>query len=196
MNRVPVTLCEREVADPRAPTARILERYCCPTCKCAMQWTSTEGRCTSCSTSARVRGGVLDFMSDVESDVESILDWPDDFLERVRPWLLAVWDGRPMDMAQHSGTRLAYLFTPEGRLTKLGTRIAYHFYERQRERVEEPFKESLMDRMKLSPASRLMNVGCGAGQTLVHVLDRRTAEATGSDADLAAVALGSRRWSR
>ncbi|MEM7586082.1 MAG: class I SAM-dependent methyltransferase [Acidobacteriota bacterium] len=79
--------------------------------------------------------------------------------------------------------------TPDGpRLTRLGRGIAYHLSE-LRIQIEEGGAKQYVSRLDIRSDSRILDVGCGAGQSLVALSEQRPALTAGIDFDPVALAL-------
>ncbi|MBX9677180.1 MAG: class I SAM-dependent methyltransferase [Gemmataceae bacterium] len=71
----------------------------------------------------------------------------------------------------------------------MGKAVAYHLGEYRVQGVNEQFlPPRFLD--SLTPASRVVDIGCGAGQTLQRLRPYGPSEFVGVDADLSALALG------
>ena len=75
--------------------------------------------------------------------------------------------------------------------TDLGQKLFHHILEFNRQ-TEDPQFRPFLERAGLGPDSRVLDVGCGAGQTLRVMNNPRPAERIGLDLDMESLALGLR----
>ena len=95
--------------------------------------------------------------------------------------------GRPADAAARA--RLAgWGLADAGGATRAGRTVAYHLMER-RTQLEQGAARELARRLAIGPDSRVLDVGCGAGQTLAALAGAAPRLAVGVEVDAAALAL-------
>lgn len=166
----------------------------CPECKRAHRWKGDLGCCDCERPRARLRGGqVPDFLGGEDPAGPVIWSWPSGTLQRLEPWLDALRNRAALPSEAWSALRDAGLADARSALTPLGATTAYHHGEYALQRQADQF---LPDEFLhgLTTRSRVLDVGCGAGQTLRRLRPFHPAELVGVDADLDALALGC-RWS-
>lgn len=168
------------------PPVAAAEGLCCPACRAPFDRDGGAGRCARCGRPAAVRGGrVVDFEPGWTPTADAILEWPDEFLAGV--------EGRLADPGAGADAELCRWGLADGRgaLTAAGRIVAYHLAEFPRQGGVDGV-ESFCEVAGLGPSSSVLDVGCGAGQTL-RALDRREPGArTGVDVEPHALALGAR----
>jgi SAM-dependent methyltransferase len=122
----------------------------------------------------------------------SILGWPDGFVGRAEPALLALRQGEQVGPETAAELERAGLVDGASRLTPLGGNVAYHLYEYRRQADGSPAARWPLDCVEADAAGSLLDVGCGAGQTLLCLGKESAAQFVGVDVDLKALALGCR----
>jgi SAM-dependent methyltransferase len=133
---------------------------------------------------------LVDVLGGDRSTAESILAWPADFVRRAEGAIEAL--GRdelppPTILDELAACGLA---EPPGRLTPLGELLAYHTAESRKQAVDQALG-SFQGRLSLDETSRVLDIGCGAGQTLRLLNSNRPGALVGVDVDLEALAFGS-----
>jgi SAM-dependent methyltransferase len=158
-------------------------------------------------------GRIPDFLARPDPVADAILHWPDSFIQQVEPSLLAVASGKPVspEMAaqleanqlvatdhpatsQEAGAR-SWRFDNPSRLTALGSNLAYHSAEFALQASSNQAAGCLERFVRLSSLgaeAAVLDVGCGAGQTLRLLHLCPPAERMGFDIDLEALAFGCR----
>ena len=172
--------------------SRMPSRMQCPGCFLPLEGLPLGSGCPKCSRSMVCRGERLpDFLAGDESPGELILDWPDDFVRRIGTWVLSS-SLASLDEPAITALRARGIVEEKAlRLTNTGERLAYHLREYQQQ-VEDDRLEAWSLRLCLGPESRVLDVGCGSGQTLRVLEQFRPAERIGLDIDLESVAFGLR----
>jgi SAM-dependent methyltransferase len=167
---------------------------CCPSCRGPLAWDGDGlgGRCGACGRPATLRGGgLVDFEPGWTPAAGEILGWSEGFLGLARDHLPGLRLGRPAPPVIEAELEAGGLVEGRGRLTPSGRTVAYHLAEYLRQEGRDGI-ESFAERSALGPGSRVLDVGCGAGQTLSALCDRPPAERTGVDVNPEALALGTR----
>jgi SAM-dependent methyltransferase len=186
----------------------------CPSCRAAVNGNGREARCSGCGRTVVVHGGRLpDFLAAARPVADVILGWSDDFILRVEPSLRALASGEPVGAAaweQLEANHLLHRRAPTGAklvptkswrldqgspLTSLGNNLAYHcveFYLQSATNHSGGFLKRLEQLTSLGAEARVLDVGCGAGQTLRLLGRSQPAERIGLDIDLEALAFGCR----
>lgn len=122
---------------------------------------------------------------------DDILQWPEPFVALAASALLEVraHGSVPPEVALELNQR--GLLDDDGRLTDLGARLAYHLAEF---RIQSPPSEVIRvsSYLQLKQDSLVLDIGCGAGQTLFTLHGLANVQYTGVDRDSAALAWGSR----
>jgi SAM-dependent methyltransferase len=166
--------------------------YCCPDCRGDLGWEGDRGRCRSCGRTATLLGLRVVELSDARSPAaERIARWSDDFIERIGPWLLALHAQAPVPADAQAVLGEEGLIGPDARLTTLGNKLAYHVYESEWQATDAQFR-GFLDRAALGPDARILDIGCGAGQTLRLLAPFSPAERVGIDFDSEVLAFGGR----
>jgi SAM-dependent methyltransferase len=138
-----------------------------------------------------VGGRIIDFVGGDHSAAEAILGWPGDFLESATGALTAL--GRHTEVPSQILEQLVARGLADSgvELTPLGESLAYHLAEMSRQSTEEALG-GFRERMSLSSRSRLLDIGCGAGQTLALFESDGLELRVGVDIDLESLAFGYR----
>lgn len=165
----------------------------CPACKGAHRWHADRGDCGCHPSTTRLRGGrIPDFLGGDDAAGPIVWSWPDGLLQRVESWLDDLRAGASLPAEAWSALRDAGLADARPALTALGATAAYHHGEYARQAQADQFlPHDFLD--SLAAPSRVLDVGCGAGQTLRRLHRFHPAQMVGIDADLDALALGC-RW--
>jgi SAM-dependent methyltransferase len=173
-----------------------------------------DARCSRCGRTVVVHGGRLpDFITGDDPVADIILGWSDDFIQAAEPSLLAVASGQPLsagaseqleanhllqtgDPAEAKQVRTKSWRLDRGSpLTALGSNLAYHCVEFSLQSATNQTGHFL-DRLEyvtaLGAEARVLDVGCGAGQTLRLLGRSQPTERVGLDIDLEALAFGCR----
>lgn len=162
----------------------------CPGCHAGRCWDGTLARCPKCGTGAVLwRGLVPDFLEQGDGRAESILEWPDDVLTRADCALKDAEAGLSTSADDRKELAAWGLIELDGRLTDLGHKIAYHLSEERRQSSDDFLSSQMLSSLGISAASCVLDVGCGAGQSLRRLI---SAGRVGVDRDLEALALGCR----
>lgn len=200
---------------PAPPAFRgVPEGLCCPRCRSMVDRHDTTARCGSCGRTVVFLGGrIADFLAGEHPSAATILDWPDGFVRNVEPWLLALASGKSVSAdasaeleaqhlvdkkhstsGEHSGMKV-WRRDPGSRLTALGNNLAYHCAEFSFQATPAgagALPERFPRLSALGAESKVLDVGCGAGQTLRLLRPYQPAERIGLDIDPEALAFGCR----
>lgn len=197
---------------------------CCPRCRCLVNTEDAAahlGRlipCAGCGKTMVIRAGrIPDFLVGENPSVAAILGWSEGFVQNVGPWLLALASGKSVSadtaaelevqqlvetQSPKSGERSGlknWRCDPGSRLTALGNNLAYHCAEFSHQAARGDvgaFLERFLRLPAQPPGATVLDVGCGAGQTLRLVEAYHPAERIGLDIDLEALAFGCRLATR
>lgn len=150
--------------------------------------------CHSLNSSGLWVGSIRDFLGLDSSCALGILRWGDDFVNlaaSILPDLAAGDRVTPDDMNEMQAEGLT---DSNHKLTSLGAKLAYHLaeYHRQSDRSEAC---NFVEDMDFGSRSRILDVGCGAGQTLFRLQSFSPAECVGIDCDIESLAWGYRMQS-
>jgi SAM-dependent methyltransferase len=190
------------------------EGLCCPQCRTALHAEGANAQCSHCGRTAVIHGGrIPDFLAGEERLAEAVLNWPDAFIRQAEPWLLAVTAGKPVGAEASAELEAQHLLVkrpqadhltvgdksvrsdPAARLTPLGCSLAYHCAEFSVQSTKEKaggFLEEFVQLASLGTEATVLDVGCGAGQTLRLLRSHHPAERVGLDIDVEALAFGCR----
>lgn len=143
-----------------------------------------------CPCSAAQRGPqIVDFLSDGDAESERLLHTPTLIDASIRASLVALREGSAVSGEVCRELARLGLTTENGRLSAQGDHLAYHLAEFDRQRHEKPFG-GWAEQSGLGPCSRVLDIGCGAGQTLRLLSAFEPAERVGVDLDLNSLACG------
>jgi SAM-dependent methyltransferase len=184
----PSAAAERKAVGSAAPV--VPTGLCCPDCRASLAGEPPGPRCPGCGRPVTVRfGALVDFLG---GDCAGVLaSWTGEALERASTRLADLDAGRPLEAESVPELAALGFAGPDGSLTPLGAKLSYHALEYQWQSRGDQMR-SLLDRAGLGPGARVLDVGCGAGQTLRLLASRRPAERIGIDLDLEALAFGRR----
>jgi SAM-dependent methyltransferase len=186
----------------------------CPKCRRPLDWDDTHARCGSCGRTVVLHGGrIADFLAGENPAVDALLGWPDGFIRQAGPWLLALASGQPVSAQASAELEAQQLVEredrtedeesrskvwrrdPDSRLTAFGSNLAYHCAEFSFQSARDGTAACLERFLRLSALgaeAKVLDVGCGAGQTLRILELYQPAERIGLDIDLEALAFGCR----
>src|SRR4051794_7944465 len=70
---------------------------CCPECAGTLGWDRARGACLACGHAVILPNDhLVDFAGTDSAAYTTVMSWPDDFLDRVRPWLPALRSADPI----------------------------------------------------------------------------------------------------
>jgi SAM-dependent methyltransferase len=196
------------------PLLELPEGLCCPGCRGTLSWHDTRARCGRCGKTLVILGGrIPDFLAGENPSVDAILGWSDGFVRNAEPWLLALASGRSVSgdasaeleaqelvekghliRGERASTK-RWRCDPGSRLTALGSNLAYHCAEFSFQSTRgspEASWERFTRLSALGAEATVLDVGCGAGQTLRLLHPYHPAERVGLDIDPEALAFGCR----
>jgi SAM-dependent methyltransferase len=133
----------------------------------------------------------LDVIGGSTQEAESILDWPEQSLENLEAWLLALQEGPALPRAALDELGGRGLVDRDHRPTGLGRSLTQALLRRRWQAGDEQF-EQFREAASLGRGARVLDVGCSIGQTLSSLACHSPAESVGIDVDLGALALGCR----
>lgn len=121
-----------------------------------------------------------------------IAAWPDDFVRRLRGWTVpdASRPGADTGPTPYDLHRFG-LVDADGIVTRLGENVRYHLSEFAWQDDGLPL-EGLVEAGALASVRSVLDVGCGAGQSLHHLRRFTGARMVGVDIDREALTLGAR----
>jgi SAM-dependent methyltransferase len=157
----------------------------CPRCRGDMTKTATGLRCAKCGVDAKRRSErFVDFLGN-EGDAATIAAWPDDLVRGLDAWAAGENALSRESLVAHG------ILKADGTTTPLGARVRYHLDEYRWQKGRKGL-DGILDPSTLGQKIRILDVGCGAGQTLRRLELDRPAELYGFDIDPTALALGAR----
>lgn len=168
-------------------------RLGCPRCKSSLKIQNGRFVCDGCGAVGLIRAERLaDFVDDSAcADSERVASLPGDFLTRAEPWLVGLVEKKADAQDGLAELRQHGLADGEGKLTSLGGLLAYHLAEfRAQARQDQFLPASVL--ASLTPGGQVLDIGCGAGQTLRRLPGHESLGRVGLDVDLAALTLGCR----
>jgi SAM-dependent methyltransferase len=146
--------------------------------------------CTRCGkVGTMLSEHLLDFASDDTDTLRAIGSWPGEFVRSLPAWAEAL--ATAPASASSADAHAHGLVGADGSLTPLGQTIRYHLDEQRWQKGRRGL-DGVLELADLGATVRVLDVGCGAGQTLRLLDPDRPVELFGVDMDGAAVALGAR----
>lgn len=162
----------------------------CPQCRGPVAL-GDEIRCDRCGrVGRRVADGFVDFTRNADEAAVRIIGWPEDFVRALLGWALQCAAGNA-DVALAEPLRQHGLVGADGSLTPLGHNVRYHLDEYRWQKGRKGL-DGVLELAAIGPSVRVLDVGCGAAQTLRRLEPDRPVELFGVDTDAAALALGVR----
>jgi SAM-dependent methyltransferase len=163
----------------------------CASCGGVLRWEGGRGDC-SCGARVDLLGKQIpDFLGSYDGSAEVVWRWPSGFIRRVKPWLTALRSGAPAPPESVSELQHAGLIDPDSRLTPLGTRAAYDLSEHSHQaQVRKLFPHTFI--ASRDDGSRVLDIGGGAGQTLLALHLDSTCELVCLDKNPIPLAIGCR----
>jgi SAM-dependent methyltransferase len=141
--------------------------------------------CPSCGiVGHRIGDGLVQFGEHVDNSAIAIAAWSESFVRTLPAWAESGLDGADRDSLREHG-----VVREDGSLTPLGETIHYHLDEYRWQKGRKGL-DGVLELSALGPAPRILDVGCGAAQTLRLLEPDRPVELFGIDAEPTALALG------
>jgi SAM-dependent methyltransferase len=171
----------------RAPQS--LEWFCCPDCRSELTFTGPVATCSSCGRTANIiASNFLKFLPGEESIARTILRWPTEFVKRLKTWRHDVH----CEMIPHEFRQqlTSYgLVRTDGSLTSMGENVLYHVSEFEWQ-TGRKWLDGALEHDGVGQFGRVLDLGCGAAQTLRLLEPDRSVDLVGVDVDLTSLALG------
>jgi SAM-dependent methyltransferase len=130
------------------------------------------------------------FLATDYSNAKSIVQWPEQKIDRIEEALLALSHNTAPSAETRSLLSSARLLSEDGKLTPLGSHLQYNSLEYEWQMNQDVF-EGLIAMSDLPPAPRILDVGCGSGQTLRRLDIPLEGLSVGVDISADALAYGS-----
>jgi SAM-dependent methyltransferase len=134
---------------------------------------------------------LLSFVPGEESVARAIVSWPPEFMQRLTTWIGSHGESDAPAREFHDQLAFHGLVGPDGSLTPLGVDVRYHVSEFKWQTGRKGL-DGILDLDAIGPRVRVLDVGCGAAQTLRLLEPDRPVELAGVDTNLRALALGCR----
>jgi SAM-dependent methyltransferase len=156
----------------------------CPACGVALHYDANH--LAKCGHGARLLAeGFFSCTATDVSRVKEMLDWPTELVEKL-PALAA--DGE-IDASLAKEFTGRGLLSADGALTQFGQNVRYHLLEHRWQGVRKPL-DGLWSVDEMGEGARVLDVGCGAAQSLRLLGTPACVALVGVDQDLTALALG------
>jgi SAM-dependent methyltransferase len=143
----------------------------CPSCRCPLVRATTTLRCPTCSvTGAILKSNLVSFGETADAQTKSILGWPLSIVKDVESSLLALGSRTPFGGGVLPTGAIPLLtslglISSDGRLTPLGSWLEYNSSEYVWQSAYDVL-EGYIDAKQINEQARILDIGCGAGQTL------------------------------
>jgi SAM-dependent methyltransferase len=163
----------------------------CPRCGAELALTDKVS-CGRCGRVGQVVGDhFLDFGVNRGDAAAVITAWPKDFVRALPAWAEGCAAGNVSSAVVGDASLHRHgLVAADGSLTALGQTVRYHLDEYRWQQGRKGL-DGVLELSALGPTARVLDVGCGAGQTLRRLDPDRPVELFGVDTDPVALALGS-----
>ena len=166
-----------------------LECFCCPDCRSELAHIGQAAACTQCGRPASLLApNFLKFLPGDESIARAILNWPTEFVERLKTWRHhAEREIIPHDFREqlvHYG-----LVRTDDSLTPMGENVLYHVSEFGWQ-TGRKWLDGALELGDVGQLGRVLDLGCGAAQTLRLMERNLPVDLVGIDVDLTSLALG------
>jgi ubiquinone/menaquinone biosynthesis C-methylase UbiE len=164
-----------------------------PADKCHSPQTPQENKCAVSSPNSVVLWGgrIPDFLGADGRRAVEILRWDDSFIDLAAAALPDIAAGNCAAQDLMTEMQAKGLIDSDRKLTKLGAKLAYHLAEYKTQ--SDPLEAcDLAEDMEFGNNTRVLDIGCGGGQTLYRLQRFGLAECIGIDYDIEALAWGYR----
>ncbi len=162
----------------------------CSECRGDIEFAGSAGACVHCHHPFAVFGDrIVDFLGEPSPSALAMASWPRDLAERLGPALEAAASGVPIAAKVQDELEGLGLSGPDRTLTALGRKIRYQLLEYEWQAGDDQF-QSYLDLGDVGANSRVLDIGCGAGQTLRLLADRSPSLRVGIDYDAEVLTLG------
>jgi hypothetical protein len=145
--------------------------FACPSCHASLRFDVQKQvlACNSCETSGQVLAdNLVTFLGPLGPNAQAILGWPEAEMRDLEPLLVKLRNGDVLPRAAVDKLVTLGLLTPDGKQTKLGELAAYNASEFVWQSEYDPL-EGMFSLPPFTPDSRVLDLGCGSGQTLRRV---------------------------
>jgi hypothetical protein len=179
--------CQTEEQLPPV-SEQILGLVQCPNCHSRLHNGSGSVECAGCGFVAPMLGSkVVGFRSIDYSQAKSIVDWPEEIADRIARGLTT---NEVLPDEMRSLLASVGLVNSQGGLTPLGSHLQYNSLEYEWQKRYDVL-EGLVALSDLPSAPRILDLGCGSGQTLRNLSLPGDALCIGIDYSAEALAYGS-----
>jgi SAM-dependent methyltransferase len=169
----------------------LLDLIQCPNCRSPLNRSLGQLQCRVCGFGAPVLGSRLVGLRATDySKAKFILEWPDEIIDRIEKALVALWPNATASGEIRSLLNSVRLVSEDGKLTPLGSHLQYNSLEYEWQRKYDVL-EGMIRISDLPAAPRILDLGCGAGQTFRNLSLPRDALSVGVDYSAEALAYGS-----
>jgi SAM-dependent methyltransferase len=168
--------------------------FSCPSCHRPMKLNAQKRAflCESCNTSGDILAdNLITFLGRPSPSASRILTWPDAEMNQLETLLVNLRRGNTIDAGALNKLITLGLATPDGDLTKLGVLTAYNSSEFVWQSAYDPLEGSISPKV-LARGSRVLDLGCGSGQTSRLVFPDFAGTLVGVDCSSENVAYGSK----
>jgi SAM-dependent methyltransferase len=174
-------------------SAELLPSICCPSCHGKLDRGDAQLTCRACRQTFPIFGGrIPNFLGGDSASAKAILAWPDHIWSIVDPALTSLASGKSISSADAALLGEHGIVDANGKPVPFALELVYHFGEYRRQIAGDGFPDRMLDRGLFRREAQILDVGCGAGQSLRVLGIHRPALRVGVDVDLDSLALGCR----
>ena len=173
-----------------APVSENLGWFCCPDCRSDLALSGTLARCVTCGRTANcLATNLLSFLQCDPTMAQGILNWPSQFVQRLSTGTWSAETGEIPSPDFREQLLLHGVIRSDGALTSLGSDVQYHVSEFKWQAGRKGL-DGMLELGAIGPRVRVLDVGCGAAQTLLQMEPDRPVDLVGVDTSLNSLAMG------
>ena len=169
----------------------LLDLVQCPKCHSRLNHISGSLQCSACEFAGPVIGAKLVGFRDADyGHAKSIVQWPEQIIRRIEQELVALWPDRTPSDETRTLLSSVGLVSSDGHLNPMGSHLQYNSLEYEWQKKYDVL-EGCIGMPDLPAAPRILDLGCGSGQTLRNINIPPHGLSVGVDYSADALAYGS-----